>query len=101
MPKRYRNTEILKTEEGRQYYRTVIYPEIPLNENDLYTIAVGGDRYETLALDFYNDSTLWWIIASANSTKRFSLVIQPGTQLRIPANPQGAQKLYEDLNKNR
>lgn len=101
MPKRYKDIEILKTEGGRRYLKTVIYPEIPLSADDIYVITAGGDRYDTIALDYYQDASLWWVIAFANSTNRFSLVIEPGTQLRIPADYATALRLYTDLNKNR
>ena len=101
MPKRYKNTEILKTEEGIRYFKTTIYPEIPIDADDTYVISAGGDRYDTLAQQYYQDSSLWWIIASANPTTRFSLAIIPGAQLRIPVNPSNAVRAYDDLNKNR
>lgn len=68
-------------------YRTVKYPEIPLNEDDYYVTTVQGDRYDILANDFYQDESLWWIISTANGTfKQNSLVCPEGVQLRIPAN---------------
>jgi hypothetical protein len=45
-----------------------------------------GDRLDLLAFDFYGDSTLWWIIASANDMQPDSLVPPLGMTLRIPAN---------------
>jgi len=98
---RYQNIEKLKTEEGRPYYRNAIYPEIPISEDDIYIITTGGDRYDTLAQQFYGDSTLWWVIASANTSKTDSLVTKPGVQLRIPNDPQSAVNLFNTVNENR
>jgi len=98
---RYQNTEILINDEGRRYYINPIYPEIPVTEDDIYVITTGVDRYDTLAQRFYQDSRLWWIIASANNSKTDSLAVQQGIQLRIPANPGNAINLYENLNENR
>jgi len=42
-----------------------------------------GDRLDTLAGKFYNDSTLWWIIAAASGIG-WALQVPPGTRLLIP-----------------
>ena len=68
-------------------YTTSRYPEIPLSENDIYVYTTQGDRYDVLALNYYGDSSLWWIIASANPNIGLStLVIPEGVQIRIPNN---------------
>lgn len=68
-------------------YATSRYPEIPLSENDIYVYTTQGDRYDVLALNYYGDSSLWWIIASANPNIGLStLVIPEGVQIRIPNN---------------
>jgi len=68
-------------------YATSRYPEIPLSENDIYVYTTQGDRYDVLALNYYGDSSLWWIIASANpSIGLNTLVIPEGVQIRIPNN---------------
>ena len=53
------------------------------------------------ALQFYQDSSLWWVIAIANNSKTDSLAVQQGVQLRIPANPGDILSLYEEFNENR
>jgi hypothetical protein len=84
---RYQNIAITKYQDtGSQYYLNNIYPEIPLSNDDDYVITVLGDRLDLLAYDFYNDETLWWIIASANSLPGDSLYLEPGMQIRIPVN---------------
>ena len=47
-------------------YQTVRYPKIPRSEDDIYVITTIGDRYDTLAFQYYQDSSLWWVIANAN-----------------------------------
>jgi nucleoid-associated protein YgaU len=99
---RYLNIVNNKTEEGRRYIQNAIYPDIPESANDIYVIVTVGDRYDTLAQSFYGDTSLWWIIASANpSSKSDSLVPTPGTQIRIPANEDRIISAYERLNKRR
>lgn len=95
---RYENIKNDKTESGKSFKKNVLYPNIPVSENDFYVIATVGDRYDTLAQQFYRDSTLWWIIASANNHQRASLVPTPGAQLRVPSNKAQAIQLYNSLN---
>ena len=101
MPNRYRNINTLKSSNRKEYRSTTIYPEIPLNENDIYVVSSYGDRYDILAQEFYSDSNLWWIIASANNYYKGSLNITPGIQLRIPANKDRALENFENVNKSR
>lgn len=98
---RYREIDTLKNSEGVRFRRNVIYPEIPATEDDIYLMTSVGDRYDTLALQFYKDSSLWWIIAMANNYERASLIVQPGVQLRIPANKTQVVDLFEKINKIR
>jgi len=99
--RRYEKIGIRVDKENRKYYSNSIYPTIPESEDDIYVIASEGDRYDKLALQFYNDSTLWWIIASSNNGERAGLIPTPGLQLRIPASKSLALKLYREINKSR
>ena len=68
-------------------YATSRYPEIPLSANDIYVYTSQGDRYDLLALNYYGDSSLWWVIAVANHNISLgTLVIPEGVQIRIPSN---------------
>ena len=98
---RYKKIKVSRTLEGVKYYRNPIFPEIPLSSDDTYAITTAGDRYDTLALQFYNNASLWWLIAGANSFKKDSLVVPPGVQVRIPANPSNVIDLYNKLNDER
>ena len=101
MANRDKNTKQLKTSEGRRYLINSVYPDIPVTEDDIYIITTGGDRYDTLALQFYADSSLWWVIAAANTSKKDSIMVKPGVQLRIPADGPSVVALFEDLNRKR
>jgi hypothetical protein len=98
MANRYKEIEVLKTDEGKRYYKNAIYPDIPVTDNDLYVITTGSDRYDTLAQQFYGDHKLWWVIASANVSKTDGLIVKPGVQLRIPANGTAAKNLFTEFN---
>lgn len=83
---RYNKIEILKTNVGKRYYKTVRYPEIPKSVSDIYIVGQAGDRIDLLAQKYYNDITLWWIIARANNIGKGDLVVPLGKQIRIPTN---------------
>jgi phage tail protein X len=46
-----------------------------------------GDRFDTLAQQYYSDSSLWWVISIANTDKvnQSTIVIPEGLQIRIPS----------------
>lgn len=98
MIKRYSTIPTLKNDNLVSYKKHVIYPDIPVSEDDYYVITVAGDRYDKLAYTYYSDSSLWWIIASSNPQAGSFLVPLPGIQIRIPANKQQALDLYRGLN---
>tara|TARA_R110001599_G_scaffold5024_1_gene25321 strand:- start:4161 stop:4460 length:300 start_codon:yes stop_codon:yes gene_type:complete len=96
---RYRNIKTLRNTQGIEYYRGTKYPEIPLSENDIYVITVTGDRLDILANTYYGDSTLYWVISSANPSQSFSsMYIIEGSQLRIPNNLSNVLAAYNALN---
>lgn len=86
MASRYDNNETKRTRDGRLVYRSKIYPKIPLRDDDIYVATETGDRLDTLAYQYYNDSSLWWIIASANNIHDAVFGFEDGTILRIPQN---------------
>ena len=86
MSGRYEYNKTKKTQDGRTVYASKIYPNIPLSDSDIYVATELGDRLDTLAYYFYKDSTLWWIIASANKLHNGKFALADGTVLRIPAN---------------
>ena len=101
---RYTQTQILRRQRtngtlGRQYYSGTKYPEVPLDFSDTYVYANQGDRFDTLALQYYGDSSLWWIISIANdSLKQNSYYLPLDVQLRIPANYSAIVSTYNTLN---
>ena len=86
MSSRYENNNSKKLNDGRNVYRSKIYPEIPLRDDDIYVASETGDRLDTLAFQYYEDASLWWIIASANNIHNAPFGLKDGTILRIPQN---------------
>ena len=96
---RYSNIPKIKSPSGKQMYQTVRYPEISRSENDIYVITTVGDRYDTLAFQYYQDSSLWWVIANANGNADKSTLTPPiGSQIRIPINPSPTEIQYQNIN---
>ena len=97
---RYQNTKIINQPDTNiKYYRDVKYPMIPLSTNDIYVITIEGDRYDKLALQYYNDSTLWWIISIGNDNlPQNTLNVPIGLQIRIPRNVSNIMVAYNQLN---
>ena len=97
---RLRALSTRRTDKGKRYFRQLIYPEIPLDVSDLYVITSVGDRLDTLANNFYKDSSLWWIIACSTPgvVRRDSFFIPVGQQIRIPSDIDEIKKRFEELN---
>jgi phage tail protein X len=84
---------------GIRYYKGVKYPEIALSPDDIYVYAEEGDRFDILSNNYYSDSSLWWIISSANpSLPQDSYFLPLGVQIRIPTNIGAIQSAYNNLN---
>jgi nucleoid-associated protein YgaU len=99
---RYNNPTVLSTPQNKPYWKGKQYPNIPLSEFDVYVITTVGDRLDLLAYQFYNDSTLWWVIAMANNNITKGLMFpEPGTQLRVPTDLNAVLALFNNFNKAR
>ena len=97
---RYTNIPIKNSPDGKQMYTTVRYPEVPRSEDDTYVYTTIGDRFDTLAQEYYEDSSLWWIISIANGTlTQNSLTPELGSQIRIPSNIAPILAEYEVINR--
>jgi hypothetical protein len=97
MANRYTYSKIVKTPETNEsYLESTIYPQISAADNDIYILTDETDRLDLLAITYYRDPAMWWIIATANNLNDASMYIEPGTQLRIPTN---VQKIMSDLSK--
>ena len=96
---RYYDAKLKKTVDGREVYSSRVYPNIPLRDDDIYVATELGDRLDTLANYFYDDSSLWWIISTANNDiPQSSLYLPEGVQIRIPADVTIAINNFEAIN---
>ena len=81
---RYDSAKIRKDKNGTRYYKPTIVPNVPIKDSDIFVYPVYGDRFETIAQRYYNDSTLWWIIAKANELSKGQISADPLKKIRIP-----------------
>jgi hypothetical protein len=99
MASRYINIPITRLNAtGSLFFQTNIYPTIQPTDSDYYIITTAEDRLDLIAFDFYQDSSLWWVIASANALPGDSIYPPIGIQLRIPTDIQTVLNQYNIQN---
>ena len=59
MKNRYENIELLRTELGKRFKKTIRYPKMSKESQDMYIISIQGDRLDNLAYKYYEDARLW------------------------------------------
>lgn len=103
MVNRFQNINKKKTPNGKRYYRETFIPQTIEREGDVYFITQPGDRLDLLAYEFYQDVSLWWVLAAANPivTRRDSYMVKAGQQFRIPIDPTDIINQYNKLNQSR
>jgi nucleoid-associated protein YgaU len=64
----------------------IIYRAVNNNSINYTThILESGERLDTLAGQYYGDSSYWWVLAAASGIG-WGLQVPPGTIIRIPIN---------------
>jgi hypothetical protein len=98
---RYSTTQILKDENLRRYFNTVILPSAPESNGDIFIQTTTVDRLDKLAYVFYDDATQWWVIASANGLGKGTYMVPANTRLRIPNPTINMQQVIIETNNDR
>ncbi len=88
MAKRHTYTIVKKNKLRQRVFGSTILPSIPLSSADIYIYSKFGDRLDTLAFKYYDDVSLWWIIAKANNLDAAHIGLEVDNQIRIPTNIQ-------------
>ena len=83
---RYQFSETKNNDNNDRVYRTTLLPDLTDNQNDIFIETEVGQRLDSLANQYYNDPTLWWVIAKANNINNGSIQVEAGVRLRIPQN---------------
>lgn len=70
-------------EDNKYFYGITAY----LKDTTVYTLHTikQGDTLDTLALDYYNNPTLYWIICSFNHITNPYITLVPGSTIKIPS----------------
>lgn len=84
MPSRYTYTRLKKNKDGKRVFKPTMYPKIPIRDSDIFIYPKFGDRLDNLAQKYYNDVSLWWIIAKANNLDKAEIGLNVEKQIRIP-----------------
>jgi hypothetical protein len=87
MISRYDFSKIKQSDTGKRVRESLTLPVIEDRDDDVYIITNTTDRLDSLAFRFYGNAKYWWIIAIVNNLGKGTIVVEPGLQLRIPANP--------------
>lgn len=91
---RYKYTDTEKRFDGKDVYKTTIYPNISESETDVYITVSDNQFLDGIARKYYGNESYWWVIAIANNIIGGRLSVPIGKQLRIPGN---LQKILQDL----
>ena len=90
------------TKQEAKRYNTALIAEFEYRESDYYIYGREGDRLDSLAQQFYQDVSLWWVIANANNLGKGSMDVPAGMQIRIPypvINDVGTKLRDDELNR--
>ena len=95
---RYEDIPVKTRWDGKRVYKTVTYPLIVPQDSDIQVVSNSEDYLDSLALKYYQDPSLFWIIALANNLGKGRLSIPPGLTLRIPIDVGSILINYNQLN---
>jgi hypothetical protein len=97
---RYKFLRVKRNDDGNRVFVPSVYPQIPVENGDVYIVSKNGDRPDLLAHKYYKNSSLWWIISKANDLPGGTLGIKAGTTLRIPSHTGKIIKSLEISNRS-
>tara|TARA_B100000029_G_scaffold165109_1_gene161308 strand:+ start:5957 stop:6253 length:297 start_codon:yes stop_codon:yes gene_type:complete len=83
---RYDDILLKFNKKGQRVLVPTVYPTIPISDSDQFVYPQDGDRLDNLAYKYYNDASLWWVIAQANELGKGRTILNPNFQIRIPGN---------------
>jgi len=96
--RRYDNISIQNRWDGKRVYKTASYPVIIPQDSDIQIVSNSEDYLDSLALKYYGDPTLYWVIALANNLGKGRLSVPSGVTLRIPIDISQILANYSHIN---
>jgi len=97
---RYNLATALRNQNQKRYLSTIIFPVVPLSDSDIFIQTTSTERLDKLADSFYDNVSLWWVIAAANGLGKGTYVVPQNTRLRIP-DQSTVQNLLIEINTSR
>ena len=96
---RYRNTKVKVYKDGNRVFGLTFYPKIPIKDSDKFVAISRGQRLDTLADQYYGDTSLWWIISKANNLSGSEIQLDPSKTYRIPLEIDTVLTEFNELNR--
>ena len=96
---RYRNTKVKVDKDGNRVFGLTFYPKIPIKDSDKFVAISRGQRLDTLADQYYGDTSLWWIISKANNLSGSEIQLDPSKTYRIPLEIETVLTEFNELNR--
>lgn len=75
----------LISKDGYTFWDATPQVDIPEQDDDIQYTVRDLDRIDSLAVKFYGDPVLWWVIAQANDWELVPSEIATGDVIRIPS----------------
>jgi|TARA_B110000977_G_scaffold172216_1_gene224441 hypothetical protein len=95
---RYSSTPRKLNKKGQRVLVSTLYPMISISDSDQFIYPKDGDRLDGVAFRYYNDASLWWVIAQANGLGKGRTILNPNFKIRIPGNIETILSDYDKLN---
>jgi hypothetical protein len=76
--------ELLSLDEV-EFWDTLVLPDAGTRQDDIQHIVANSDRIDLLAQMYYQEASLWWVIAWANNLEILPTDLKEGDQIRIPS----------------
>ena len=98
---RYQFNQPKVKKDRKRIQGQTVYPAILPKSSDMYITVRDGQRLDTLALEYYGDPSMWWIIAQANNITGGTLFVKPGKRIRIPMDLASIERDLKTVNQER
>lgn len=82
--------------DGVQFFDVLTLPSIPVQPDDLIHVVQQSDRIDNIAVKYYGDPVLWWVIAAVNDIELPPFGMEVGARLRIPSPVYVTQRLFRE-----
>lgn len=84
--------------DGKRQYRSFVFPTFEERSDDIVIEINGATKLDVVANNFFDDPTLWWVIAVYNNINEPSLYVKDRQYLRIPNDIQTVYSKIKELN---